>query len=150
MPVEVKISFADNTDTLIRIINDMNPQVFQWMFSKEPLSLSFDPNRNILLKQAATIVSLQDATETGYNLYQNEPNPFTESSTIKYNIPAESDVKISIFDSKGREIAVPVNKRHSPGKYQIDITNELFVPGIYFYQLESGNFKKSRKMIVVN
>jgi aminopeptidase N len=55
MPLQVKITFRDNTDTLIRVMNDVNHQEFLFTFSKEPVTLSFDPDRNILLKQAATI-----------------------------------------------------------------------------------------------
>jgi len=55
MPLQVKITFSDNTDTLILVMNDVNHQDFIFSFSKEPVTLSFDPDRNILLKQAATI-----------------------------------------------------------------------------------------------
>jgi aminopeptidase N len=150
MPVEVKISFADASDTIVMIMNDANPQLFQWSFVKQPTSLSFDPNRNILLKQATTIVGLgNDKHHSGYSLDQNEPNPFTDLTTIQYNIPRESHVKISIFDSQGNEILIPVNKKHEPGKYKLDLTNEFLSPGIYLYKLEAGKYSESRKMIIV-
>jgi aminopeptidase N len=150
MPVEIKISFTDGTDTVVRIINDMNPQLFQWNFSKQPVSLVFDPNRNILLKQATTIVGLRDNPDfTGYNLYQNEPNPFTDLTTIRYDIPKRSNVKISIIDGQGKVIMIPVNEKHDPGKYRFDLTNEILVPGVYIYKLDSEDYSQSRKMIIV-
>jgi hypothetical protein len=58
MPVQVRVVFADSTDTVIRVINDMNHQLFEFIFSKKPAYLVFDPYRNILLKQAITTMGL--------------------------------------------------------------------------------------------
>jgi len=150
MPVEVEISFNDASDTIVKVFNNTNPQLFQWNFSKQPVSLSFDPSRNILLKQAATIVGVEKNDHiTGYKLYPNEPNPFKDFTTIQYNIPRESNVKISIFDTQGKELLVPVNRKHQSGKYKVDVTNEFLPPGIYIYKLESEKFTESRKMIII-
>jgi aminopeptidase N len=151
MPVEVKISFTDGSDTLIKVINDVNPQLFQWDFAKEPNSLTFDPNKKILLKQGTTIVGLKnDDHSSGYRLDQNEPNPFTDFTTIRYNIPEESHVKLSIIDSQGKEVLIPVNKRQAPGNYKLDLVNEVLSRGIYIYKLEAGKYCESKKMIIQN
>jgi aminopeptidase N len=150
MPVEVKITFTDASDTIVKIMNDANPQLFQWNFIKQPSSLTFDPNRNILLKQATTIVGLgNDKHFSGYSIEQNEPNPFRDLTTIQYNVPKTSHVKISIIDNQGRELLVPVNKKHEAGKYKFDLTSEFLSPGIYLYKLESGKYTESKKMIFV-
>jgi aminopeptidase N len=63
MPVQVRIVFADSTDTVVSGINDKNHQLFEFIFSKKPAYLVFDPYRNILLKQATTtlgLIPLQD------------------------------------------------------------------------------------------
>jgi len=52
MPVEIKVVFQDNTSTLITVINDFNHQEYNWTFSKTPVSLQFDPDNEIVLKQA--------------------------------------------------------------------------------------------------
>jgi len=54
MPVEIRISFTDGTDTIGRFMNDENLQNFTFTFDREPVSLEFDPFRNILLKEAET------------------------------------------------------------------------------------------------
>ncbi|MEI7498824.1 MAG: M1 family metallopeptidase [Bacteroidota bacterium] len=59
MPVQILIKFSDGTDTLLRVINDVNNQVYEFPFSKKPVDLSFDPLRNILLKQASTIKTIK-------------------------------------------------------------------------------------------
>jgi hypothetical protein len=63
MPVQVRIVFADSTDTVVSGNNDKNNQLFEFIFSKKPAYLVFDPYRNILLKQATTtlgLIPLQD------------------------------------------------------------------------------------------
>lgn len=57
MPVQVKIKFSDNRDTTVWVMNDTNEQVFTWNFSKQPASLTFDPDLHIVLKQATTTIS---------------------------------------------------------------------------------------------
>lgn len=53
MPIELKITFSDGKDTLIRVMNDMNNQQFVFNFGKQPASVQFDPNNNIVLKTAS-------------------------------------------------------------------------------------------------
>jgi aminopeptidase N len=52
MPVQLKVVFADSTETMLKVMNDVNHQVFEFRFPKKPAYLVFDPYRNILLKQA--------------------------------------------------------------------------------------------------
>jgi len=54
MPLELRISFTAGADTLIRVMNTVNNQVFSFRFDRQPLSLTFDPNNNIVLKQGTT------------------------------------------------------------------------------------------------
>jgi Aminopeptidase N len=60
MPLELKINFSDASDTLVSVFNDENNQVFSFNFTKQPVSLRFDPNTKILLKQGSTVVSVED------------------------------------------------------------------------------------------
>lgn len=53
MPIEVKISFLSSLDTVIRVMNDANNQIYMWQFNHQPSSVSFDPYNNIVLKQAS-------------------------------------------------------------------------------------------------
>ena len=55
MPVIVKIHFQDNSDTLVRVMNNKNNQEYLWTFSKQPVSFSFDPGNEIVLKQATLL-----------------------------------------------------------------------------------------------
>ncbi|HET6272371.1 MAG TPA: M1 family aminopeptidase [Bacteroidota bacterium] len=54
MPLELRITFATGPDTLVRVMNTSNNQVFSYRFGRQPLTLTFDPNNNIVLKQGTT------------------------------------------------------------------------------------------------
>ena len=105
MPVQVRVVFTDSTDTVIRIMHDTNHQFFEFVFSKQPAYLVFDPYRNILLKKATTTLGLNPLPyHTAFRLFQNEPNPFKNTTTIKYQLPKPSFIRITVMDSFGREI----------------------------------------------
>ena len=70
MPVEILVGFGDGTDSLIRIMNDSNGQSFGFVFPKKPVSLTFDPNHNILLKQASTIHGISPVNKPGSGDFQ--------------------------------------------------------------------------------
>lgn len=57
MPIEIKIGFSNGTDTTVKVMNDVNNQLFTFNFNKQPNSVKFDPNNNIVLKTATLSVS---------------------------------------------------------------------------------------------
>jgi aminopeptidase N len=57
MPIEIKINFTNGTDTTVRVMNDVNNQLFSFNFTKAPSGVVFDPNNNILLKTATLSIS---------------------------------------------------------------------------------------------
>lgn len=52
MPIEIKITFTSGPDTTIRVMNDLNNQLFNFMFTRQPSSVQFDPSNQIVLKNA--------------------------------------------------------------------------------------------------
>ncbi len=90
-----------------------------------------------------------NAVPEAYSLSQNYPNPFNPATNIKFQLPREEFVKLSIFDMLGREIEILVNKEMKPGTYRADWNASKFSSGVYFYRLEAGEFTETRKMILV-
>jgi aminopeptidase N len=151
MPVEIQIDFEDGSDTLAKVMNDTNFQIFEFTFNRKPIDLLFDPQRNILLKHATTVVGIKGINkESGFELKQNEPNPFKESTHIKYSIPQSSQVKISVLDSFGHILFIPLNKEQERGSYDLLFSNEIYAPGVYYYKMEAGNFIQTKKMIILD
>ena len=149
MPIELKITFSDATDTTVKVMNDQNNQLFQLVFNKQPIALAFDPENNIVLKEGTTSVGIVDDFNSLSSpvLYQNTPNPFSGTTQISFYIPAESTVKIVVYDIFGKEVALLFNEKTFAGKHEIEFDAQKFSKGIFFYTLEIGKMKIVKKMI---
>jgi hypothetical protein len=84
---------------------------------------------------------------SSFNLFNNYPNPFNPSTTIKYQLPSDCNVSLKIYNILGSEIAILVNGHQTAGIHSI-----IFSPlsnigsGIYFCILKADNFMQIRKM----
>lgn len=84
-----------------------------------------------------------------FSLSQNYPNPFNPSTTVKFQIPKFSNVKITIFDILGKEIMTLVDEEVNPGIYEIGFDGGKLASGIYYYNLTTDNFSTTKKMVLV-
>ncbi|MBL7075456.1 T9SS type A sorting domain-containing protein [candidate division KSB1 bacterium] len=84
-----------------------------------------------------------------YQLSQNYPNPFNPITTIKYGLPKESKVTLKVFDILSQEVATLVDEHQSAGYHQINWNAADHSSGIYFYQIQAGEFQKVRKMVLL-
>lgn len=84
-----------------------------------------------------------------YTLLQNYPNPFNPETTIKFSIPEEGKVNLSIFSILGEKVAELINKELEPGYHEIRFNAAALSSGIYFYKIESGKFNAVKKMMVL-
>ncbi len=86
-----------------------------------------------------------------FELIQNFPNPFNPITTISYKIPVAGIVSLKIYDQLGREIKTLINEFKFPGIYTSEFAaGQLGLSsGIYFYTLESGNYRITKKMSLI-
>jgi len=86
-----------------------------------------------------------------YFLSQNYPNPFNPSTKINYKIKSSGVVSLKVFDLLGKEVAALINEKQNAGSYAVDFNSAEFnLPsGIYFYTLNAGEFKETKKMVLV-
>ena len=89
-----------------------------------------------------------------YDVAQNYPNPFNPTTTIKFALPAASDVKLEIYNVLGQRVRTLVNGRVEAGYHRVewDGRNELghqVATGIYIYRFQAGDFVKVKKMILM-
>jgi hypothetical protein len=82
-------------------------------------------------------------------LLQNYPNPFNPKTGIRYQVSGVRDVKLSVFDLLGREVAVLVNERKAPGSYEVTFDASALASGVYICRLTAGAFVQSRKMVLI-
>ena len=102
---------------------------------------------NVTVRKISLFVDQPEGTFSGeYNLFQNIPNPFNESTIIRFSLPKEETVKLVISDLTGRQLGVHEIKCHA-GINDFTLKNqELGVPGIYYYTLYTLNASFTRKM----
>jgi predicted GH43/DUF377 family glycosyl hydrolase len=84
-----------------------------------------------------------------FTLSQNYPNPFNPTTVVSYQLPAVGDVKLVVYDVLGREVAILVNERKSPGRYTVQFNASGLASGVYFCRLTAGMFVQTRKMTLV-
>ncbi|HCN36162.1 MAG TPA: hypothetical protein DIS94_00420, partial [Bacteroidetes bacterium] len=66
-----------------------------------------------------------------------------------FAVPEKSDVKISVYNSVGKEVAVYFMKQRDPGNYFVTFNAGALPSGVYFYKLETANFSDTKKMLLV-
>lgn len=81
-------------------------------------------------------------------LLQNERNPFSQNTIIRFKISKPTFVSLKIFDAFGKEIKELIRKNISEGNYEITFDGASLPCGIYFYQLATGDFTETKKMVV--
>jgi hypothetical protein len=84
-----------------------------------------------------------------FSLSQNYPNPFNPSTSLQYAIGSRQFVSLKVYDLLGREVATLVNEEKPPGEYEIEFNSVNLPSGIYFYQLNAGEFSETRKMVLL-
>jgi hypothetical protein len=91
---------------------------------------------------------------TVFALYQNVPNPFNPTTTIRFDLPRAVNVNLSIYNVKGELIATLVNQHMTEGRKEVtwtakDNRGRAVSSGIYFYRLVAVVFVQTRKMVLL-
>jgi len=85
----------------------------------------------------------------GFVLAQNYPNPFNPRTIISYRLPVTSSVTLKVYDVLGNEIASLVNEEKPAGEYEVEFDATGLPSETYFYQLKTGSFIQTKKMILI-
>ncbi|MGK9369897.1 discoidin domain-containing protein [Melioribacter sp. Ez-97] len=109
--------------------------------------MSFD---YIAIKGLIPVSVKDDDVIPGYFIVsQNYPNPFNPVTKIKYELPERSHIKLTVYNSLGEEVAELINKEQTAGSYEIEFDGSGLPSGIYYYTIQSGSYKLTRKMILL-
>jgi len=84
-----------------------------------------------------------------FGLEQNYPNPFNPSTNIKYSVPENGFVNLSVYNLVGEEVSVLVSGQVNAGFYEIEFDATTLPSGIYFYKLQAGNFVEIKKLVLM-
>jgi hypothetical protein len=84
-----------------------------------------------------------------FALFQNFPNPFNPSTTIRFSLSAYEWVTLKVFDVHGREVATLVDSNLAAGNHAVTFAPRDLAGGVYFYQLTAGKFSQTRKAVLL-
>jgi len=82
-------------------------------------------------------------------LSQNYPNPFNPSTTIQFALPKQANVKITVYNSIGEEVATLINREMNAGFQSINFDASNLSSGLYLYKIKAGNFVDVKKMMLL-
>jgi hypothetical protein len=114
---------------------------------------AFTADGNSDYSEAVSTVVTSSETETGvpmeYSLSQNYPNPFNPSTNIKFSLPKAGLTRMVVYDVLGRQVSVPLNKVLEAGYHELTFDASDLPSGVYLYQIETGSFVQTKKMILM-
>ena len=86
---------------------------------------------------------------TAFALYGNYPNPFTGHTTIPFDLPEASSVRISVYNVLGQRVGVAADGDFAAGRHTASLDASGLASGVYIYAIEAGSYRESRRMMVV-
>ncbi len=164
---------GSHEDVPVQISSDHYPLTISWQLRGRGMYTGLKMNNDIIWFQengkyvlqspakVAITFAAQEKIPDQYSLDQNWPNPFNPSTMIRYTLPAESRVRLSIMNILGQELGILKDGVQKAGYWSVewngrDRNGYLLPTGIYFYRLEatgltdrSGSFSQVRKMILM-
>jgi photosystem II stability/assembly factor-like uncharacterized protein len=129
------------------------------LIDPEITSLSLSPNgylfigtfNNGVFRSVNTIfeaVQLDPTQVASVFLNQNSPNPFPQSTTISFTLPAASYISFNLFDATGREVARIASGYFGAGTHEVPFARGNLPAGVYFYRLVANGSIETRAMVM--
>ncbi|RPI14170.1 MAG: T9SS C-terminal target domain-containing protein [Ignavibacteriae bacterium] len=105
--------------------------------------------KRVVVRTLTAINNISNKIPGSFSLMQNFPNPFNPSTKIRFNVPKNSFVKLSIFDMSGKEVDIIANGELSAGEYEVNWNPRNLASGLYFYTLKAADFSETKRMILI-
>ena len=101
------------------------------------------------IKTGVTTSISEKRSAYSYYLYQNYPNPFNPMTNIRFFVPKNEFVEISIFNLLGQSIKSFGKKKYVRGTHQIIFDGRLLSSGVYFVKMEADIFTDTKKIVLI-
>jgi dienelactone hydrolase len=115
-------------------------------------TLGLQAKDDVLAFLDQTVTGLEERTKslpTDFYLNQNYPNPFNPTTKIRYQVPATGLVSLRVYNLLGEVVTTLVNEERPVGSYEVEFNAANLPSGVYFYQLQTGNFVETKKMVLL-
>lgn len=138
-----------NMRTTVSGFSVVQDSITQWLSPADFDTLATSPAGCIRMDYLTGLNNTELEMPTVFRLYDNYPNPFNPTTTIKYDVPRNSFVKIVIYDILGKLVSTPVNEQKSAGRYDFNWNASNYASGTYFYKMETESYTDIKKMVLV-
>jgi len=95
------------------------------------------------------ITAVDETQDASLALIVADPNPFTASTTIRYDVPRGAFVTLAVYDMAGRKVATLVSSSQSAGSHQVQLDGRTLASGVYLCRLSAGTSHDTEKLLIV-
>ncbi len=103
----------------------------------------------VLVDLRLTDAGSEPGVPTTFTLLQNFPNPFNPSTTIRYGLPSQSHVTLTVFNALGQQVAQLVKGEQGAGYHEVRFDGSGLSSGVYFYRMQAEGFMETRRFLLV-
>lgn len=142
----------ENITNSNQVVSDLNSNsVYYWRVKTKNDDGSFSYYSNTgKFSTGGTLTSVEDdVLPAEFELSQNYPNPFNPSTAITYSLPEGTNVRLSVYNILGSEVAVLVDGFKPAGTHNVNFNASELSSGVYFYRIDAGQNSSVKKMILM-
>jgi hypothetical protein len=111
---------------------------------------AWSTNNHFLLSSTITSLAEQhNVFPPSFSLFQNFPNPFNPSTTIRYSIPERAFVTLTVVTVLGEQVATLANEMQTAGYHEVRFNASGLASGVYFYRLSAGGYLSSKRLLLL-
>jgi len=144
-PTIARFNSASNNQAWVGYQSDIIPGSYTFT-DLQTVSRTYE----VLKSVTVGVENVSSVVPASFSLKQNFPNPFNPTTNIKFDMVKGANVTLKVFDLAGKEVATLVdNEFVSAGTKQVIFEGAKLSSGIYFYTLTAGNFKETKKMMLI-
>lgn len=126
-------------------IEGLEPGNYTWAIRS--VDAAFAGSASVTGEFNISTVGQPEAPTSLYSLEQNIPNPAVNNTSIAFTLPENKTITLSIYNSLGQVVAVPINQTFFPsGKHSVDLNISNLAEGIYFYKL--SGYQETKKLLI--
>jgi hypothetical protein len=114
-----------------------------------PRALRYGMNYPGLAALGLVETAVGDVAAAEVALRQNQPNPCNPRTTIRYELPATAHVKLAVYDTRGRQVAVLADEVAAAGSHAVTFDAGDLASGVYFYQLQAAGTVRTMKLVIL-
>ncbi|MFZ5518620.1 MAG: PKD domain-containing protein [Candidatus Zhuqueibacterota bacterium] len=152
--IELQVQITNRVATITPPFSDWIGSETVIFYAKDPGQLIGNSITVFTVHTIDGVASEENIIPTKFALHPNYPNPFNPETTIRFDIPTASEVRIIVYNHLGQQVKALVNEMKSPGRYSVnwngcDDAGSKVSSGVYLYRIEAEGFTSTQKMMLI-